>query len=397
MTAPSLESETASGALNDVVCDFWSTPKYDTEHDTEGVGGIECLRVEVVDVQRLPNVRFLSTQVVDKTPQSALVVERLRKGSHDLVTHTYSLTAPVLQYLKESAIPLLLEDAKLLSFTMSMTSGEGTLFRGILHRKIKPLSKENELLREAIGISKTEHITPLRIKSAVSRLAAASPSTSSQFVDSAPAAAQSHQPNREPAANDSAAGGGAAQPKGLGVHSPLLWELETTAAVNARTRYRAYPEHAEENTRRRLDMVTQQQLVGRLHDLSMDHKRRRLVENEEKLLRELGHHERRVLTPEEQHDLGSRLHDKQREHTQKLREQLKTVYLSPSPKRQLSKEEQDTSNKRIYYSVLEKTRDDLQHLFEQYVLASDLPKSKLSLDQQQALANRLSHRGDVST
>jgi hypothetical protein len=117
--------------------------------------------------------------------------------------------------------------------------------------------------------------------------------------------------------------------------------------------------------------------------------------NEEKVLRDLGLYERRVLSQEEQLELGARMHDRQRQHTAAVLKKVTEQYHGPpSPQRVMSAEEMQESNDRIYKQPLQKAKETHEKLFQTYVLAEEakFAYGKLSVEKQKEVSERLSKK-----
>ena len=332
---------------------------------------IVSARVEMVRLSDFPesNIHVLSdpSEDVDVDHYAPMfILERSIPSTLETSLHAYSIAAEVCQYLSSQQDPLLLEDEKLLSMVVTMTT-EGLHTRENYHRKVKPLMKENEVLRGLLNLSKHEAIDPIAVRRSLRTKAEEPPP---------------QQPAEEVLVGDP-----------MGLHSPLQWAMETEAARNARTKYTAY-RTAEVGTRQ-LDSVTQSQLVTRLHDQSVDNRRRRLQECDDKIVRDIGGYERRVLTVEEQVELGSRLHDRQNIHSKQVREDLNKTYCAPLfPARSLSPVQVKESNTRIYNEPVERKQRNMNKLLKEYVydIQEKYACRKLQPEQLKELAQRLTKK-----
>jgi hypothetical protein len=375
-TAPPPPVAPAPTAPLDAVS-FVSHPDHD-EVDYEA-GRIASVRMDAVAIGDLADLQFLGTvpPVTDDTAVVAVIIERTTRGSAALLTHTYGTTAAVVNYLQDAAEPMLAEDARLVEFALSMTRPGGLAQRALLHRRVKPLEDENRLLREALGVGRKTRVTASVVAGiAAARRAATNPAPRKTADRPATVPEKRHgSPPRaaSPAATDA------------GLHSPLNWDMETEAAINARTPY-------DSRTRRhkspnRLDRVTQSQLVTRLHDKSVDSRKLRLAELASAVGNEGGKLERRVLSGDEEHELGVRLHDRQRVHTREVLDTLKGKYLAVREEHKLSMDVQKASAVRMHDATMAKAQENLTKLFDQYV--EDLDHRKLSREQQELMADRL--------
>jgi hypothetical protein len=344
----------------------------------------------------------------------------------DTVCHSYSLHAAtlVITYLESICCPILAEDAVLLAFfamadsagspslSSQLSSAGGSSSRIDYRRKVVPLMNENALMREALGLPRQGPLTESQI-TAVKGM----PSIGGSGIHAARGAAKnradrsrSEAPADLPEVSDitgSTSVVNAARPtdatqqqsppKGdpFGVHSPHLWEQETAAARNARTKYKPFrnsDKKGSSNRGAKLDQVTQQHLVCRLHDKSLDSILKFREDAQEHRDGGNGHHEGRALSYEEQQNLGTRLHDQQVAKKATMMADLEKK-LHPDPERRFfSKKDIETSNERIYREPMQKKQKGLEQLIQKYVLDEDakIPKKKLSRVQQQTMADRLS-------
>jgi hypothetical protein len=366
-----------------------------------------------------------------------LIIDRKLSNSPSLVTHLYSVgkeTVSAVEVLMESLVgptdpnrSKLFEDFQLLKFALVAGKGSNrkgevneshTSDRATVHRKLRPLVNENFLFRKALGLSPTEKVTPVTLAQRVHEVrrgSITSDRTNSQDPHHNTSKEESVAPGGHKAkgphahkvqlqprtsklpgelADDPSGGESGGEQlkydmKPDSAHSPLAWELETEAAINSRSRYDPYRQRISNH--RQLDKVTLQQLVSRLHDKSCDQRSKRLHDNEERVLRELGRLERRVLSQDEQLDLATRLHDKWQEHVKQSREELREQYLRPlSPSKKLEIDQQKAMASRLHDECMVKTKEEMKKLHEEYVESKELPKLKLSVEQQQAMADRLS-------
>ena len=127
-----------------------------------------------------------------------------------------------------------------------------------------------------------------------------------------------------------------------------------------------------------------------MHDQSVDSKKRRLRQIEEQMLRSLGLQERRVLSSDEEHELGARLHDQQREYSKKVAAKLKEKYLPEIPKRALTPDVQKASAVRMHDETMERAKKNLSGLVAQYMPEPE--HKKLDPETQRAMADRLSQK-----
>ena len=381
------------------------------------------------------------------TDHSAFVIERSSIDSPEVFTSYYGQSPQTLLYLQQmiEAVesPMLKamfsEDLVLLQLIGSLGPSNDTSFgegnevgvRGLVYKKLKPLQAENAVMRKALGFKRGEKVTAISVADKIrprTHSPAASVTTSKGVKfqkaggtsmstlpadqrrsltspltaqgSSAPSPAHANQGQNvtatfNPKGSSQQHTGDAEQEEKYNLtadttHSPLAWELETESAINARSRYDPY-KRRRQAAGRQLDAITQQQLVSRLHDKSVDLRDKRRHDNEEKVLRELGRHERRILTPDEQHDLATRLHDKQREHTQEVKQKLTETYLRPlSPERHLTPEQQRSMGTRLHDVCMEKTKEDMKKLQDKYIFSKQLPHTRLKKSDQEAMADRLS-------
>ena len=184
----------------------------------------------------------------------------------------------------------------------------------------------------------------------------------------------------------------------IAVHSPLQWELETAAAINARTRYSPHQDEAARARRaanRRAESVAH--LVARLHDKSCDERAKRLAGYEVAVKAENERYaEQKTLSHDEQRELGTRLHDVSSGKKKEMLATLERSLYPPKERRTFDAEAIAKSNDRIYREPMEKKQKGLEKLLQTYVYDHEdrLPKVRLSKDQQQAMADRLSQRAN---
>jgi hypothetical protein len=370
----------------------------DHENEDFATTGIVVVRVAEVELDSLDGVIFLSDKPTRDELVSALVVERSVARSSTLVQHVYGLSTEVVQYLRASPVSLLREDAALLEFAIA--SANAVAPRRPREDRSAAILAENRLLRGALGLPLEGTVTPVGAAAAVNNLLASRPQTvpaatarsttlhasgaslvaglpkkASQTVASA---SRSLSPG---VLNDDAEG----KPP---IHSPLQWDAETEAAINARTVYRAYTDFAGHPAR--LDKVTQSHLIARLHDKSVDLKQQHRAQAEDQVSRSLGPQERRVLSADEEHELGVRLHDQQREYSKKVMTKLNEKYLPEIPRRALTPDVQKASAARMHDETMARAKKNLDALVDQYVHSRMPEKKKLDPDSQKAMAERLS-------
>ena len=381
-------------------------------------------------------------------PARMLTIERCASDdpcSLDTVCHSYTLNSVplVVTYLESMSSPCLAEDAAILSFFsegrdgynpaggrnssvvgpsygandgVSMSSSAASqLSRIQFQRRVVPLMTENALLREALGLPRYGPVTEAQI-AAAARGGGAAPglyavrsgtlkpiSSSGSRQDGgmkATGAGASPDPVGvgEPDSQQQQRDAAANSPDPFGVHSPYLWEQETAAARNARTKYTPFRDSGKKGDRgvQKLDQVTQQHLVCRLHDKSLESilEFRKVAQDRQGGAGSASSqfHESRALTQEEQSNLGTRLHDQQRAKKQQMMDELDRKIHPPTERRVFTQKDIDISNQRIYREPMEKKQRGMEKLVRQYVLDEDakIPRKKLSKPQQEAMANRLS-------
>lgn len=398
--------------------------------------GIVSVRNETLGVDELEEATWLNARPTaasddDAVPEvRAVVIERGIARSSRTLQHIYSPTADVVNYLKASSVALLREDAAVLQYALVVGGGSGKAAGGNAAGRARDdravaLTAENKALRAALGLPFDGSVAPSQIASAVTHLRSQAITTVDSIRRSMSMTGGSLQPNSSrpatvpanassssslgPGRTASAHSLGTAAPRtkspmrrprssSPGVlnddddgrpapHSPLQWDTETEAAVNARSKYRAYGREHEPAPR--LDAITQLHLVTRLHDKSVDQKQRTLARIEEQVTRSLGLQERRVLSPDEEHELGARLHDQQREKSKRVSEELKQKYLPALDRRALTPDVQKASAKRMHDETMERAKKNLDGLVDKYVTSRMPPSKKLDKESQEAMASRL--------
>jgi hypothetical protein len=374
------------GEGDDVVA-FASYPNHE-EYDLEPSRLLQ-IRREIVDCASLADIRFFGEhEHSDRGRLSAvraIVIERSMLGTADVLVHTYGISPLVVDHLEKTYINVLLEDAAIIKFAIQsdLEHRHAPPSRVSVHRGVSSLKRENAELRQKLR----DTASP---SSHVMKAQKASSNSEPQASESAQESARADVPvvSREGVHTAPTAGGAATLP----LHSPLSWDMETDAMVNARTAYNAYRQRTTGGVNVRLDAVTQQQMVARLHDQSVDLRDRKRRENELLVMRELGLQERRELTLSDQQEMAQRLHDQTIARAKKNMDKLKEMYVPPLPKRSLSPQQQKESAKRMHDEAMAHARATNDQLFKDYVLATDLEKKKLSLDAQKQMADRLSKR-----
>lgn len=365
------------------------------------VGRIVSTRVEITAVADLMesgantavHVVFRDDDISEEEQLGAqpfFVIERGRMDgslygkSSPTVQRLYSLHDSVVEHLSSQEDHSLVEDSELLRFAISCCGMDAGVNPFTTYfQKIRPLEVENALLRSALGFKKRDVVDFVSVKKKLAarhhttttktRASDDTTGASTEEVSQARHNLQSSAPTTDP----------------FSIHAPHLWEMETDAAINARTRYN--PQRTHSPSGRRLDLVTQQHLVVRLHDKSVDLLRSRRSGKG----RDVDHTEKRCLSPDEQIELGARLHDRQREHTKKVLTELESKFHpNTSPKRVLTADELKASTDHVYTQPLEKKRNNLEKLIQKYVYDEDEKKSKLklTLEQQKAMGERLSSK-----
>jgi hypothetical protein len=380
----------------------------DHESADFGVLGIVAVRRETVDLDDLDNLVVLTAAAQDGQPgdgdsetglQQAIVIERARGKSSKLLAHVYASLPAVVDYLKASTSALLREDAAILQF--ALLSHPASNPASVRAEAGAALRAENKMLRSALQLPAQGPVGPSAVSASVAMLSAA-PSAGSR-PNTVPAGATSsasamplsasprggpRSPPRPRAVTPGVLNDEADESGKPPLHSPLQWDTVTESAVNARTKYDAYGRRKPSPSR--LDTVTQQHLVQRLHDQSVDSRKRRLHQVEEQMMRSLGLQERRVLSGDEEHELGVRLHDQQREYSKKVATQLKDKYLPEIPRRALTPDVQKASAVRMHDETMARAKKNLSGLVEQYMPAPE--KKKLDPAAQKAMADRLSQK-----
>lgn len=403
-------------------------------------GRIVSVRTEMASIEDIvtaseyaPHVHALQTSDESRTENDGddatsvvpfLAIERMVTGSasaHVTVTRVYSLHEAIVEMLlaqNPDDDPSLGEDAELVRFAISANSGEGGVDPyQMYYQKVRPIEIENALLRAALGFKKRDNVDLTTVKRKLATISATRAGSEASFASQRSSSGSSKrvedgmvfdcatqtEPQQLSSVNGSAMGANTvasttsnhnnatdrSPTDPFAIHAPHLWEMETDAAVNARTKYKPYRSYSPPS--RKLDIVTQQHLVVRLHDKSVD--TMRLRRNGQ--LKELDASERRCLTADEQMELGSRLHDRQREHSKKLLEELDSKFnRTISPSRVLSPDELRTSTERVYREPMERKRNNLEKLIQRYVYDEEdkQSKMKLTVDQQKAVADRLSSK-----
>lgn len=378
------------------------------EENDYATTGIVSVRFDHVDVDLLETAVFFGSKPSDvEEALPAVIVSRGMAGTSELLSHYYSPHPTVVAYLASASSPILQEDAALLRFSCDLDIGmRGVGGRHLRHREDRSanLLAENRMLRTALGIGTDVVVTPSVATAAVASIASTRPSTvpargvsKLQPVTSSASAGKLSVPSVSKSSvalpaprsvspgvlNDEVDAETGRPP----IHSPLQWDTETEAAINARTVYDPYGRRHDAPSR--LDKVTQAHLVSRLHDKSCDQKQRRRAEIEERVMRSLGRQERRVLSPEEEHELGHRLHDQQREYSKKVMTKLKDTYLPVVERRTLTPDVMKASAVRMHDETMERAKKNLDALVDEYVYSRMPEKKKLDLATQQEMANRL--------
>lgn len=303
----------------------------------------------------------------------------------------YSMHESVVEFLTSCDDGSLTEDGELLRFAISTSGVDAGMspYQTAL-QKFRSLENENLLLRAALGFGRRDTVDPITVKNRASSLRQHGKVAGARQALQGPPP-QDDQPSTptppyQQAGAMSADDGGKRSGDPFSIHAPHLWEMETDAAVNARTKYNANRTHSPSG--RKLDLVTQQHLVVRLHDKSIDLLRSRRAGRP----KDVDPSELRCLSPEEQLELGSRLHDRQREHSSKVLAELKVKFHGEnSPKRVLTAEELSKSTERIYKEPMERKQANLDKLVQRYVFDEEdkYVKPKLSLEQMKAMGERL--------
>ena len=336
-----------------------------------------------------------------KTVMPFFVVERRKKkGEEEIIARYYTIDQQAISYLSSQVDEGLVEDGQLLGLALSMLSPHcGVDPLQFYMQRIRPLESENAILRQALGLAKDEpfrDVDVLKRKGKPQRNATLGGSTTSvsniqsqRCQVSAPTVPvtvdQATQTDPKTALQS------ATPADAFSVHSPLQWEQETDAAINARTKYEPFRSHSPSN--HKLDLFTQQHLVVRLHDQSVDMLRARRTGGGSPTPND--DTERRTLTADEQRDLGERLHDTQQKHTAKVLEELSALYKpNTSSRTVMTSEEIKASNERIYNQPMERKKTNMEKLLQKYVFDEEekLSKVKLSLERQKAMADRLSKK-----
>jgi hypothetical protein len=377
-------------------------------YSDEPCGRIVGTRLDFIAAEDLDE-RFLhvvlpaeaATAAPSDSAGTCVVIERAVPDptSADVVTRMYTCAQSVVDFLVSVDDPTVAEDAEVVRLVVAATTISSAHKLNI--RKIRPLAQENALLRAALGLSRSERVSVSTLKRGKQQQQQHRhhANDGEQSLGGAKAASPAPYATEQ---QDACTQTGEAPTdvcgdKGddaLSIHSPLLWEQETLAAVNARTKYSPFVKRHQEGARR-LDFVTQQNLVSRLHDQCVDERQRKMLLNEEKVLRDLGLYERRVLSTEEQLELGARLHDRQRQHTSEMIKKLTAAFHGDaSPPRTLTPSELQESVERIYKQPMEKAKSSHEKLFQMYVLDEEAKYAyaKLTVEQQAEVATRLSKR-----
>ena len=365
----------------------------------EPCGRVISSRLEVVSIEDLDSRHVHQVQLADDASEESctcVVLERATgdPSSLDVATRIYSCHASVADFLATQADPSLVEDAEILRLAVASSAANNAHQLNV--RRIRPLEQENALLRAALGIPKKERVSVATLKRC-KRQSTKSNELSVINADSVHSQVSQHVDQSDACIQTGETTADQPTPKvedALSIHSPLLWEQETLAAINARTKYSPFVTRHKGGARK-LDLVTQQNLVTRLHDQCVDERQRKMLLNEEKILRDLGLYERRVLSQDEQAELGARLHDRQRVHTAEVLKKLTTEFHGDhSPARVMTPAEIQQSNERIYTQPLEKAKEAYDKLFHKYVLDEEVKHAygKLSLEKQKEVADRLTKR-----
>jgi hypothetical protein len=373
------------------------------------VGRIVSSRVELISVDdlRAADASGANTHVTFREKRGAdldddaqhdvspfFVVERSlgtnSSPSTQTVVRYYSLHDSVVEFLTSCDDGSLAEDGELLRFAISASGIDAGMNPYLIAiQKIRPLENENLLLRAALGFRKNDVVDPVTVKNRVGSIRQSTKTSSAARTNAPPPPTGDDQTTPPPGVSSPDEG----QKKSsdpFSIHAPHLWEMETDAAVNARTKYNPYRGHSPSGGRK-LDLVTQQHLVVRLHDKSIDLLRSRRVSRP----KELDPSEQRCLSPDEQIELGSRLHDRQRDHSTKVLAELKVKYHGGnSPKRVLTAEELSVSTQRIYKEPMERKQVNLEKLVQRYVFDEEekYVKPKLSLERMKAMGDRLTQK-----
>lgn len=390
--------------------------------DNEPAGRIASTRVEFLPLHSvtsrfdLSSVRLLGSNAAMLMQQGAdaiqvtleehmktvipfFVVERRRtKSEQEIAFRFYTIDQHAVSYLSSQMDETLVEDGELCRLTLSLLSPNcGVDPLQFFMQRIRPLESENAILRQALGLSKDEpfrDVDVLKRKGKVQRSGTLGGSTTS-VNNNVPSQKQNvatvGHTDQATQTDPKTAQQAALPADAFSVHSPLQWEQETDAAINARTKYEPFRSHSPNN--QKLDLFTQQHLVVRLHDQSVDMLRARRAGGGSPTPQDEA--ERRTLTADEQRDLGERLHDIQRKHTAKIMEELNSLYKpNTSSRTVMTSDEIKASNERIYNQPMERKKTNMEKLLQKYVFDEEekLSKVKLSLERQKAMADRLSKK-----
>eukprot|EP00760_Papus_ankaliazontas_P033241 PhM_4_TR6260/c0_g1_i1/m.83093 len=191
-----------------------------------------------------------------------------------------------------------------------------------------------------------------------------------------------------------AGGGGHVTPDLLGDASPAATQIQS----NTTHRYVAYPAGGPcaHKTTSSLDNVTQGLLVNRLYDTAVHRREQRTAERLDRIDRLEKH--RRVLTAEEQEDLGDRLYYRQKQHSLQTSQRLRQRYMDETPigrlggkaKARLTRSEADAVGTRLCNDTMEHQKKVREQLFKAYVDSTEVKKVKISKERLEAMATRLS-------
>lgn len=352
-------------------------------------------------------------------PVTVVFIERAAEDGLATITHAYTPVPAVSQYLTSTRDVILAEDAAFLTFLIAGGSDatSSLLLRSGFHKRLKPVHEENRRLAAELKALRLENARlkagcasggPSRNGAPTTADGGTLFSTNSNNVSPLRRSATpegggvfDQQPNANSSSNTHAKRSDSRlnrtnDDSAIGVHSPHLWETETEAAVNARTRYQPYKDEASKAKQRRARHTESvQQLVARLHDKSCDDRDARLASYDDVIRQENERYsERKTLSLEEQQALGARLHDLSTTQKKKKLEELEKQVYPPEERRTFDSEAIAASNDRIYRQPMDKKKKDMEKLLQTYVYEPEakLPKVKLGKEQQQAMADRLSQR-----
>ena len=168
------------------------------------------------------------------------------------------------------------------------------------------------------------------------------------------------------------------------------WQRETVAQINASTKYDPYRRPSRRDVSpSKLDVLTQTNLVTRLHDRCCELRDRRRQECELQKAR-AKYSSTVVLSKEGIRTMATRLHDEQYERSKTVMERLNAQYLTdlrPQTPR-LSPSQQRALPIRLHDQCRAETAENLRKLVEQYRPSQE--RRCLTKHQQQEMANRLS-------